>query len=109
MAVKDHLAVSDLAIAAYERAREPKKLVLLPGGHFDAYVKEFDQSFEPARDWFRTHLGRGPVPAPRGGSRRGEAGGRQALIPAAIRSSSISLDPSTKPATRAPIRCRPNG
>lgn len=58
VAVKDHLAVSDLAIAAYERAFEPKKLVMLPGGHFDAYVEEFDQSFEPARDWFRAHLGR---------------------------------------------------
>jgi fermentation-respiration switch protein FrsA (DUF1100 family) len=56
VAVKDHLAVSDLAIAAYARANEPKRLVLLPGGHFDAYVKEFDQSFEPARDWFRAHL-----------------------------------------------------
>lgn len=56
VAVKDHLAVSDLAIAAYERAREPKRLVLLPGGHFDAYTKEFDQSSRPACDWFRTHL-----------------------------------------------------
>jgi uncharacterized protein len=37
--VKDHLAVSDLAIAAYERAFEPKRLVLLPGGHFEAYVE----------------------------------------------------------------------
>jgi fermentation-respiration switch protein FrsA (DUF1100 family) len=57
VAVKDHLAVSDLAIAAYERALEPKRLVLLPGGHFDAYVAEFEQSSGPARDWFRTHLG----------------------------------------------------
>jgi len=57
VAVKDHLAVSDLAIAAYERAYEPKRLILLPGGHFDAYVSEFDQSFGSARDWFRAHLG----------------------------------------------------
>lgn len=56
VAVKDHLTVSDLAIDAYERAREPKRLVLLPGGHFDAYVDGFDQSFGAARDWFRTHL-----------------------------------------------------
>ena len=56
VAVKDHLAVSDLAIAAYERAQEPKKLVLLPGGHFDAYVEEFEQSSGPACDWFRKHL-----------------------------------------------------
>jgi uncharacterized protein len=56
VAVQDHLAVSDLAITAYERAFEPKRLVLLPGGHFDAYVGEFDQSFEAARDWFSAHL-----------------------------------------------------
>ena len=56
VAVKDHLTVSDLAIAAYERAHEPKRLVLLPGGHFDAYVEGFYQSFGAARDWFRAHL-----------------------------------------------------
>jgi uncharacterized protein len=28
----------------------------LPGGHFDAYVAEFEQSSGPACDWFRTHL-----------------------------------------------------
>lgn len=52
----DHLALSDLAIAAYERAYEPKKLILMPGGHFDAYVAGFEQSAEPACDWFKTHL-----------------------------------------------------
>lgn len=56
VAVNDHLAVSDLAIAAYERAFEPKKLVLLPGGHFEAYVEAFEQSSGPACDWFREHL-----------------------------------------------------
>jgi len=30
-----------LAIDAYEKAREPKDLVILPGGHFDAYVGGF--------------------------------------------------------------------
>ena len=57
VAVRDHLAVSDLAIAAYERAHEPKRLVLLSGGHFDAYVKEFDQSSGAALAWFGMHLG----------------------------------------------------
>jgi uncharacterized protein len=60
VSMKDHLAVSDLAIAAYERACEPKKLALLPGGHFDPYVEHFDQAFEQARDWFRAHLGDDP-------------------------------------------------
>ncbi|MFL5288137.1 MAG: alpha/beta hydrolase [Rhodopila sp.] len=54
--LQDHLTVADLAIAAYERALEPKRLVLLPGGHFDAYIEMFEQSAGPAIEWFRTHL-----------------------------------------------------
>jgi uncharacterized protein len=54
--VTDHLTVADLAIKAYEQAYEPKKLVLLPGGHFDAYVEEFDQAWQPACEWFAAHL-----------------------------------------------------
>ncbi len=43
-AIGDHLTPCDLAVAAYEKAREPKKLIILPGGHFDAYVKGFEDS-----------------------------------------------------------------
>ena len=53
----DHLTVSDLAIAAYERALEPKRLVILPGGHFDAYVAGFEAASKPATEWFVQHLG----------------------------------------------------
>ncbi len=56
VAAQDHLAVADEAIAAYERARQPKKLLLLPGGHFDAYVKDFHLSGPAAADWFVEHL-----------------------------------------------------
>ena len=42
VAAGDHLVPAELAIAAYDTAHEPKKLVILPGGHFDAYVKGFD-------------------------------------------------------------------
>ena len=56
VAAGDHLTVSDEALAAYQRALEPKKLALLPGGHFDAYVKDFDASSAAARDWFVRHL-----------------------------------------------------
>ena len=56
VAAGDHLTVSDEALAAYARALEPKKLTLLAGGHFDAYVKDFDESSAPARDWFVQHL-----------------------------------------------------
>lgn len=53
----DHLAQAPLAIDAYETAREPKRLVILPGGHFDAYVDEgFALASTPARDWFVEHL-----------------------------------------------------
>ncbi|TCK21905.1 alpha/beta hydrolase [Pseudonocardia endophytica] len=57
VARNDVLTPTELAIGAYENAREPKKLVILPGGHFDAYVDGFDQSSGPATDWFVQHLG----------------------------------------------------
>jgi fermentation-respiration switch protein FrsA (DUF1100 family) len=57
VAAGDHLTPTDLALEAYQRAREPKRLVLLPGGHFDAYVKGFDAASGAARDWFLEHLG----------------------------------------------------
>jgi hypothetical protein len=56
VAANDVLTVSDLAIDAFERAREPKKVVIMPGGHFDAYVDGFDVSSGAAVDWFVQHL-----------------------------------------------------
>ncbi len=56
VAAGDHLTVADEAIAAYGWALEPKKLTLLRGGHFDAYVKDFAASSSAARDWFVEHL-----------------------------------------------------
>jgi uncharacterized protein len=58
VAALDHLTPSDLALEAYQQAREPKRLVLLPDTHFDAYVKAFDAASGAARDWFLEHLGR---------------------------------------------------
>jgi uncharacterized protein len=52
----DHLTVADEALAAYNRALEPKRLVLLPGGHFDAYVAGFDSAAGAAAEWFVEHL-----------------------------------------------------
>jgi fermentation-respiration switch protein FrsA (DUF1100 family) len=52
----DHIAVTDLALKAYERALEPKKLVMIKGGHFDPYLGEFKTASHAATDWFRTHL-----------------------------------------------------
>jgi uncharacterized protein len=56
VAAGDHLVPAELAIAAYEQAREPKKIAIMPGGHFDAYVKGFDAASGAARDWFVQHL-----------------------------------------------------
>lgn len=53
----DHLAVADEAFAAYNRALEPKKLLVLKGGHFDAYIRDFEASSSAARDWLVAHLG----------------------------------------------------
>jgi fermentation-respiration switch protein FrsA (DUF1100 family) len=57
VAAGDVLTPSDLAFEAYERALEPKKLVVLPGGHFGAYTgPDFDLSSGAARDWLVQHL-----------------------------------------------------
>ena len=52
----DCVTVADEAIAAFNQALEPKKLVLVPGGHFDAYGAGFDATSSAARDWFAAHL-----------------------------------------------------
>jgi uncharacterized protein len=54
----DHLVPSELALAGYQRAHQPKDLVILDGGHFDAYVQDFEAASGPARDWFAHHLAR---------------------------------------------------
>jgi alpha-beta hydrolase superfamily lysophospholipase len=56
-AYEDVLCLTDRIAAAYEKARQPKRFKILPGGHFDAYVAGFEQSSGPARDWFVEHLG----------------------------------------------------
>jgi fermentation-respiration switch protein FrsA (DUF1100 family) len=56
VAQRDHLTPADLAIAAYERANEPKRLALLPSAHFDAYVDGFDQASAEASAWFTENL-----------------------------------------------------
>ncbi|HEX6527260.1 MAG TPA: alpha/beta hydrolase [Streptosporangiaceae bacterium] len=56
VAFGDHLVPSELATAAFERAHEPKQLIVLPGGHFDAYVAGFAAASGPACDWFVQHL-----------------------------------------------------
>ena len=56
VASNDKVTVADLALAAYERALEPKRLALIPGGHFDPYLDEFRAAEAAATEWFREHL-----------------------------------------------------
>lgn len=56
VAENDTLTPIDLAIEAFARARPPKRLEIIPGGHFDAYVKGFNRSSSPALEWFQQHL-----------------------------------------------------
>lgn len=53
----DHLVPVDIACGAFEQALEPKKLLILPGGHFDAYTGEAFKINSAAQcDWFVQHL-----------------------------------------------------
>jgi fermentation-respiration switch protein FrsA (DUF1100 family) len=53
VAEKDLLAPTDLAVTAHARANEPKSLIFLKGGHFEAYEGEgFETSSAAACQWF---------------------------------------------------------
>lgn len=52
----DRITPTDLALDAYQRALPPKKLLIFPGGHFDAYLDEFEKTSGAALQWFTSHL-----------------------------------------------------
>ena len=56
IATHDPLTLTDLGLEAYERAHEPKKLVMIPGGHFDPYLSGFEVSSKAAVSWFQQYL-----------------------------------------------------
>jgi hypothetical protein len=56
VAEQDYIAVTDLALKAFERALEPKRLQLISGGHFDPYRSQLEVSSNAAADWFELHL-----------------------------------------------------
>jgi dienelactone hydrolase len=57
VASEDGLTGGNLAASAFQTAAEPKKIVFLPGGHFDAYTGDgFTVTSQAARDWFLRHL-----------------------------------------------------
>lgn len=61
VAANDVLTPTKIAIDGFGQACEPKKLVVLPGGHFDAYVKGFEISSGVQVAWFTEHLLAGAV------------------------------------------------
>jgi uncharacterized protein len=56
LGLNDTITLTDTGLAAYERSLQPKKLVTIAGGHFDAYHGEFEKTSAAARDWFIAHL-----------------------------------------------------
>jgi uncharacterized protein len=56
VASHDTVTPTDLALQAYERALQPKRLVLLQGDHFVPYQREFERASQAAVQWFRLHL-----------------------------------------------------
>lgn len=57
VATHDAITLTDLELAAYERALQPKRLVTIEGGHFDPYLSQFQISSTAALEWFKQHLG----------------------------------------------------
>ena len=53
---QDAMTSTEDEVAAFERALEPKSLVVLPGGHHVVYFEEFERASAAARDWFIEHL-----------------------------------------------------
>ena len=52
----DTLVGTDEVLAAYSRALEPKRLCILPGGHYDLYGAQRGAGAAAARDWFVEHF-----------------------------------------------------
>lgn len=55
----DRVTPTDLALTAYQRALPPKELVTFPGGHFNAYLDQFETTSGAAVRWFIRHLKQG--------------------------------------------------
>lgn len=56
VADNDTTTPADMQLGAFERAREPKKLLLVQGGHYSVYKEHFSETSTAAADWFETRL-----------------------------------------------------
>jgi uncharacterized protein len=56
-AEKDIVTPMEESDALFEKAKEPKKIITLPTGHYGIYAGEyFDKSVQSAIDWFKQYL-----------------------------------------------------
>ena len=53
---RDQRVFTDLQLEAYAAAREPKRIVMLPGGHYDPYTTLFEPTVTESIAWFHAHL-----------------------------------------------------
>ncbi len=56
VAKKDTINTTDLALKAFSKAREPKRLVMIEGDHFVPYVEQFEPCVDAATRWYQKHL-----------------------------------------------------
>lgn len=56
VANQDLLTPTDICLESYQSALPPKKLHMIHAGHFDPYVRCFEETSRAARDWFVEHL-----------------------------------------------------
>jgi len=57
LATHDTKCLTDVQLEAYSAAHEPKKLEMVPGGHYAPYSTQLETIASASRDWFETHLG----------------------------------------------------
>lgn len=57
VAQNDVLTPTDVALETYSRAREPKQLHLIPGGHFDGYTGfNFERNASTQAEFLKKYL-----------------------------------------------------
>jgi hypothetical protein len=56
VADQDIYACTDLALEAFKRAGEVKKLELFSGTHLSAYLEKIDELSRDAAEWFKKYL-----------------------------------------------------
>lgn len=56
VASTDQITITDVELEVFEMAYEPKKLVMVQGDHYSAYLENFEKTSTAATEWFVKHL-----------------------------------------------------